>query len=559
MSPRSPVTLAFLLLLGTEPGLAGAAFAACGDPVVLTADFDDKAVDQPIGTGGAAVGEPVSVNSTLTAYVRDAPFATPALELQDASTVSAGAVRFEFLDGLEVSNGHLSIEATLQFNEINSFHMGLREQGTASRSFANLTFSIFGTISYSDANTGSYTLSTYAPGTPYRVRFDCDLNAGTNDVWLNDVLVLENEPHGITDRGIGSITFGLGFDPDLTGTMYVDDIHVEIWSPVSALSLDDVTPDQGGWVRMQFGPADLDVEGSFLPITAYEIYRRIDPLPPSAPSLGRHAGNGDVAPSSAERALLAGWDLVGIQPAHAEPEYNIVLPTQADATVEHGIHWSVFMVRAATADPCVYFAAGLDSAYSTDDIAPGVPQNLSIVHGSSGVSLAWDPAAEPDFQLFRIYRDTDPMFTPGPASLAHETASTGWLDSPADPAGVYYRLTAVDHAGNESDATDATAVTGVEGRGTPTAHVLRPGRPNPFRARTTIRFEIPVESNVALEVFDPRGQLVRTLARGPLSAGSHEVIWDGRTDAGHHVPPGVYFCRMVTPGFSATRKMIKVE
>ncbi len=38
------------------------------------ADFDNSVIDAPVGTGGAAVGEPISVGSQIFAIVRAAPF-----------------------------------------------------------------------------------------------------------------------------------------------------------------------------------------------------------------------------------------------------------------------------------------------------------------------------------------------------------------------------------------------------------------------------------------------------------------------------------------------------
>ena len=82
--------------------------------------------------------------------------------------------------------------------------------------------------------------------------------------------------------------------------------------------------------------------------------------------------------------------------------------------------------------------------------------------------------------------------------------------------------------------------------------------PNPFKpgAGTSIRFDLARDSEVKIAVNDVRGRLVRTLVRGWQSAGPHQVDWDGLDGRGSLVAPGVYFTRMVTEGYSATRPAI---
>jgi agmatine/peptidylarginine deiminase len=55
---------------------------------------------------------------------------------------------------------------------------------------------------------------------------------------------------------------------------------------------------------------------------------------------------------------------------------------------------------------------------------------------------------------------------------------------------------------------------------------VHPGRPNPFRGRTTFEFELKYEDRVDLAVYDVRGRIVRTLVSGVQRAGTHGVAWD---------------------------------
>lgn len=84
---------------------------------------------------------------------------------------------------------------------------------------------------------------------------------------------------------------------------------------------------------------------------------------------------------------------------------------------------------------------------------------------------------------------------------------------------------------------------------------LAPNVPNPLRDETRIRFTLPGRAAARLEVIGVGGRRVRALADGVYGAGEHEVVWDGRDDAGRRAANGVYFYRLDSGGESASRKM----
>jgi hypothetical protein len=95
---------------------------------------------------------------------------------------------------------------------------------------------------------------------------------------------------------------------------------------------------------------------------------------------------------------------------------------------------------------------------------------------------------------------------------------------------------------------------------TPKATVYRwalgQNSPNPAAGGTEIRFEVARTSDVSIKVFNAMGQLVRTLHDGRVEAGKHAVQWDGKNAAGQKVSSGVYFYKMHSDRFNATRKML---
>jgi len=91
------------------------------------------------------------------------------------------------------------------------------------------------------------------------------------------------------------------------------------------------------------------------------------------------------------------------------------------------------------------------------------------------------------------------------------------------------------------------------------AYALLGNAPNPFNPRTTISFSLPTAQDVTLRVLDVRGQVVRTLVRGPRPSGENQVTWDGRDDSGRPVGSGVYFYRMEAGAFQDGGKMLLVK
>ncbi len=75
--------------------------------------------------------------------------------------------------------------------------------------------------------------------------------------------------------------------------------------------------------------------------------------------------------------------------------------------------------------------------------------------------------------------------------------------------------------------------------------------PNPFNPATTIRFELPAESDVELSLFDAHGRLVMDLGSGKYDAGN----WMLRLDASA-LPSGVYYYRLRTGSTALYRSMI---
>ena len=92
----------------------------------------------------------------------------------------------------------------------------------------------------------------------------------------------------------------------------------------------------------------------------------------------------------------------------------------------------------------------------------------------------------------------------------------------------------------------------------PSAFQMR-NYPNPFNPETTISYTLPTAGLVSLEIYNSRGQLVRSLLQEEQSAGEHTLIWNGKDDSGHSVASGLYLCRIACNGIHEMRKMLLMK
>ncbi len=81
-------------------------------------------------------------------------------------------------------------------------------------------------------------------------------------------------------------------------------------------------------------------------------------------------------------------------------------------------------------------------------------------------------------------------------------------------------------------------------------------RPNPFVSVTEIHYALPKPTDVSVKVYDISGKLVKTLVASRQPANFYKVNWDGTDNLNRKVGQGIYYIRMETPQFKATRKLV---
>jgi hypothetical protein len=127
------------------------------------------------------------------------------------------------------------------------YGLGVRERDGYAHTFIDVAFGIYGTVACSDAGGFVGFVAPYETGrlTPVWIAFD--MTAGTYDLWIDEQLVLDDQPHDVTGIGIGSVVVSSGSDPGVGDAFYVDDLFVGDYIPTPT------APTTWGAVKALFG------------------------------------------------------------------------------------------------------------------------------------------------------------------------------------------------------------------------------------------------------------------------------------------------------------------
>ncbi|RPI02210.1 MAG: T9SS C-terminal target domain-containing protein [Calditrichaeota bacterium] len=187
----------------------------------------------------------------------------------------------------------------------------------------------------------------------------------------------------------------------------------------------------------------------------------------------------------------------------------------------------------------------------------------------TGVVLYWETQSESNLAGYHLYRrqeSAQEFVRINEAMILSQGTPVGgaqyhYVDVPAVDGSYVYKLQSLnlDGSGEFSEPVSVSFSAGIGQNNNPTAFALHQNYPNPFNPQTAIRFDLPTPTVVTLTIYDAQGRIVRTLVNGHEPAGVHNVIWDGRNDAGFAAPSGLYLYHINAGDLNVIRKMMLLK
>jgi len=300
------------------------------------------------------------------------------------------------------------------------------------------------------------------------------------------------------------------------------------------ISVLDISDDQGGRVYLEIKRSMIDVDVHPIGIDNYTIQRFDEP---NWVNLGSFSGLG-------------------------EKVYYYEALTLSDSSYQDsGI--TGFRVIAQNYFNDYSFMSRIAFGYSVDNLAPDSPENFIFAFNENILQLTWDPVYNGDFDHYEIDKSADILFeTDQYGSVI--TSGTSYIDLEyIEGETVYYRISALDHAGNRGaysqTLTVSSSLNTASIKNIPTEFKLHQNYPNPFNPSTTIRYDLPNDGFVNISILDSKGRLVKTLLNKKQSPGYKSINWNSLDKNGDAVAAGLYFYSIKTNESLQSMKMILLK
>ncbi|MBT4946244.1 MAG: choice-of-anchor D domain-containing protein, partial [Candidatus Marinimicrobia bacterium] len=152
--------------------------------------------------------------------------------------------------------------------------------------------------------------------------------------------------------------------------------------------------------------------------------------------------------------------------------------------------------------------------------------------------------------------DSDPLFCnpdSGDHSLAENSPciDAGDPSSPYDPDGTITDMGAFGIGCESILSTDKDVI--------PLQYVLHQNYPNPFNPTTQIKYDLPEDALVAINIYDLMGRSIKSLVNSNQSAGYRSIQWNATNNLGEPVSAGMYIYMIQAGKFSQTKKMVLLK
>ncbi len=245
-----------------------------------------------------------------------------------------------------------------------------------------------------------------------------------------------------------------------------------------------------------------------------------------------------------------------------------------------GLRWEYYEMESGTFSFTIYnplskisgSIIGTELAIGYTEKAPTVPVTLShfsaTMTAENYVNLKWVSQTETGLMGYNVLRSADEDLSTArqicaliEATNTSQAQTYTYLDKDLVEDGTYYYwLQSVETDGSTNfhgPASVIFSITGDDGSPSiPKVTKLEDAYPNPFNPNTTLRYQLESPGKVKIDIYNTRGQIVRSFERSHDDAGYYSILWDGCDGSGRALASGVYLYRMTSGQYSGVKKMV---
>lgn len=193
------------------------------------------------------------------------------------------------------------------------------------------------------------------------------------------------------------------------------------------------------------------------------------------------------------------------------------------------------------------------SGHSIDNTAPRNPLNFIVVNENNKVKMSWKANTETDFKNYLIYKSNVAQLSDSVKPFA-STTDTLFTDVNTDKQIIYYFVKAQDIHNNLSKAAIGNVVLSAGGETEmPKEFSMSQNYPNPFNPSTKIDYQLPVDANVSIEIYNLSGEKISDLVNRGQSAGYYTI------EVKKELPSGVYFYKLTAKDNATGKNFITIK
>ncbi len=192
----------------------------------------------------------------------------------------------------------------------------------------------------------------------------------------------------------------------------------------------------------------------------------------------------------------------------------------------------------------------------------------SLISNGRNVKLNWVSQTESELDGYKIYRNTKAYLQELemldiyiPATNTSQTQHYSYLDETISSDGTYfYWIQAIDYDGSNEFFGPTKIEISADNQTTnleiPQTVGLISIYPNPFNPSTNITYYVDIASDILIEIYNIKGQRVKTFDEGEKLPGIYKLVWSNNIASGEVLSSGVYFCRLISNQGREIRKIL---